>query len=217
MPTLRRAALFAASGAAAAALVAGCGSSGSSHSSGAATTTPAAPTAPSTVPATPATPSTPAAPAGQTVLRTATSGTLGTIVTDGSGFTLYRFDQDTAQPSMSNCNGACATLWPPEKAAGTPQLKGIDAKLVGTVTRSDGSKQVTLNGWPLYRYSPDTKPGDTKGQGFGGIWFAATPTGGKAGAVTQPPATTPGTTTPKPTSPSPTMNPGSGGGGGYGY
>ncbi|GAA2157130.1 hypothetical protein GCM10009760_58950 [Kitasatospora kazusensis] len=201
MPVLRRAALLAASGAAAAALVAGCGSSGSSHSS--ATASPASPAAPSA----PATPGSPAPPVSGTVLQTSTSGTLGTIVTDGNGFTLYRFDHDTAQPSMSNCNGACATLWPPVTASGTPQLKGIDSKLVGTVTRADGSKQITLNGWPLYRYSPDTKPGDTKGQGFGGIWFAATPTGAKAAA--QSPATSP--------SPAPSQSPSSGGGGGYGY
>ncbi len=200
MSTLRSAALLAASGAAVAALVAGCGSSGSG-SSGASHATGS-----TTAPAAPATPSTPAAPAGQTVLKTATAGTLGTIVTDGNGFTLYRFDHDTAQPSMSNCNDACSALWPPVVASGTPQLKGIDSKLVGTVTRADGSKQITLNGWPLYRYSPDSKPGDTKGEGFAGIWFASTPTGGKATAQA------PTTTTP-PSSPSPS----GGGGGGNGY
>lgn len=197
MPTLRRAALFAASGAAALALVTACGSSGSSSGAGSATPAPPASSASSA----PANPSSPAAPAGQTVLQTAGSATLGTIVTDGSGYTLYRFDKDTAKPSMSNCNGACATLWPPVAAVDNAQVKGVDKALVGTVTRADGSKQLTLNGWPLYRYSPDTKPGDTKGQGVGGTWYASTPQGKKAAVQT-------------PASPSPTP---SSGGGGYGY
>ncbi|MER8184812.1 hypothetical protein [Kitasatospora sp. NPDC094015] len=123
---------------------------------------------------------------GKAALQTASSATLGTIVTDGNGYTLYRFDKDTAKPPMSNCNGGCATTWPPAPATDNPQLKGVDSKLVGTVTRADGSKQLTLNGWPLYRYAPDTKPGDTKGQGVGGTWFAAAPTGAKAGASAAP-------------------------------
>ncbi|MDH6109743.1 putative lipoprotein with Yx(FWY)xxD motif [Kitasatospora sp. MAP12-15] len=117
------------------------------------------------------------------------NATLGQIVTDGSGHTLYRFDQDTANPSMSNCTGSCATLWPAATApSGAVTATGISANLIGTVTRADGTKQLTLNGWPLYRYSHDTAPGDTNGQGVGGIWFAATPTGGKAMAQSTPSA-----------------------------
>jgi predicted lipoprotein with Yx(FWY)xxD motif len=182
MPLSRRAALIAASGAAVAALVAGCGSSGSSGSGSAASTAPAAPSSGAGT----ATGSGTGQSAGAVVLQTASSA-FGTIVTDGNGFTLYRFDHDTASPSASNCNGSCATLWPPVvSTGGTPQLKGVDAKLVSTVTRADGTKQVTLNGWPLYRYSPDAKPGDTKGQGFGGIWFVTAPNGSKITASTSP-------------------------------
>ncbi|MFJ9611421.1 hypothetical protein ACIRS1_34290 [Kitasatospora sp. NPDC101176] len=192
----RRAAVLAASGIAAAALVAGCGSSGSSA--------PAAPASPS-APATPA-PSTPGT-AANTSLQTATDPKLGTIVTDGAGFTLYRFDHDQSSPSKATCNGDCASLWPPEQDNGNVMLKGIDAKLVGSVTRDDGTKQVTLNGWPAYRYSPDSKPGDTKGQGVGGAWFALTPSGGKAGTTgsSTPMPSTPAS--PKPSAPS----------SGYGY
>ncbi|MFJ6384308.1 hypothetical protein ACIQI7_30420 [Kitasatospora sp. NPDC092039] len=166
----RRTAVLAASGIAAAALIAGCGSSGGSSG-------------PS---------SRPSAPAGVT-LQTAQDPKLGTIVTDGAGFTLYRFDQDRNSPPESSCNGSCAVVWPPEHADGDVTVKGIDSKLVGTVTRADGTEQVTLDGWPAYRYSPDTKPGDTKGQGVGGTWFALTPGGDRAG--------TPGGSTPSPAGP----------------
>ena len=62
---------------------------------------------------------------------------------------------------------------------GTPQLVGIPAKLVGTIERDDGAKQVTLNGWPLYRYIGDPKPGAWKGQLVNGTWFVTAPTGKK--------------------------------------
>ncbi|MFD8479934.1 hypothetical protein [Kitasatospora sp. NPDC059673] len=160
-PSARRVTMLAAGALAAAALIAGCGSSGGGSSSS--TTMHSGSQA-------------------QTTLMTEHNGTLGTLVTDGQGFTLYRFDQDTNNPSASHCTGDCATLWPPEltTGSGAPALKGIDAKLVSTVTRPDGTHQVTLNGWPLYRYTPDTKPGQTNGQGVGGTWWATTPTGDKA-------------------------------------
>src|SRR5690349_8831452 len=67
-------------------------------------------------------------------LATADVGDVGTVVVDGAGRTLYVFDKDTADPPKSNCDGGCAELWPPAKAgSGTPELKGIDASLVGTV------------------------------------------------------------------------------------
>ncbi|MEV0532092.1 hypothetical protein [Kitasatospora sp. NPDC050463] len=176
-----RIAVVAASGIAVAALVAGCGSSGSG---GSGSSTPAGSGATSTAPATPSSPSTP----DTATLKTATDPKLGTIVTDSAGFTLYRFDADTAQPPMSNCNGNCASIWPPVPADGSVTVKGIDSKLVGTVTRADGSKQITLNGWPAYRYTPDKQPGDTKGQGVDGTWFVLTPAGGKAGAASSTPS-----------------------------
>jgi predicted lipoprotein with Yx(FWY)xxD motif len=121
-----------------------------------------------------------ATPASSAALSTATAGNFGTIVVDGTGRTLYVYDVDTANPSKSNCNGACATAWPPLLAGtGTPKLTGVDASLVGTVTRADGTKQVTLAGWPLYYYANDAKAGDTTGQAVGGTWWVVAPNGKK--------------------------------------
>jgi predicted lipoprotein with Yx(FWY)xxD motif len=135
-------------------------------------------------------------------LSVQTDPALGKIVIDGKGWTVYRFDKDTVKPPASNCDGDCATTWPPVPASDSVQLKGVSKALVGKVTRKDGTEQMTLGGWPLYRYSKDTAPGDTNGQGVGGTWFVAAPTGGKAGATataTEAPATDPPVTeTPAP-------------------
>jgi predicted lipoprotein with Yx(FWY)xxD motif len=120
--------------------------------------------------------STPSASAPATTgvanMSTATVGNFGKIVVDGTGRTLYVYDLDTAKPSKSNCNGSCATAWPPLLAGtGTPHVSGVSASLVGTVTRSDGTKQVTLAGSPLYYFANDAKAGDASGQAVGGIWW----------------------------------------------
>jgi predicted lipoprotein with Yx(FWY)xxD motif len=107
-----------------------------------------------------------------TKLATSDVGNFGKIVVDGTGRTLYVFDKDTADPSKSNCDGDCAAKWPPVVAgSGTPQLDGVDASLVGTVTRTDGTKQVTLAGLPLYQFASDSKAGEAKGQAVGGVWW----------------------------------------------
>jgi predicted lipoprotein with Yx(FWY)xxD motif len=112
-------------------------------------------------------------------------GNLGKVVTDSNGMTLYRFDKDTAEPPASNCDGPCADQWPPLTTTATSaRLAGIDKSLIGTIARKDGSVQITLAGWPLYRYAKDTAPGDAKGQGVGNTWYAATPAGKKATAST---------------------------------
>lgn len=104
---------------------------------------------------------------------------MGRVVTDGAGFVLYRFDKDSNNPPTSNCVGECARIWPPALTDGKPVLTGIDPDKVGTLTRQDGTKQLTLDGWPLYRYIGDTKPGQWKGQGVGGTWFVIAPDGKK--------------------------------------
>ncbi|WIM95256.1 hypothetical protein ACTOB_007340 [Actinoplanes oblitus] len=105
---------------------------------------------------------------------------MGKVVEDQNGFVLYRFDNDGDDPAKSNCNGDCAKVWPPALTNdGKPTLKGVNQKLVGTVTRADGTKQLTLKGWPLYRYVGDKKPGQWKGQNVNGKWFVITPTGTK--------------------------------------
>ncbi len=107
---------------------------------------------------------------------------LGAVVTDAAGFTLYRFDKDTAEPSASNCAGDCAKAWPPVPAAGT-QPGSVEAGRVASVQRADGTRQLTIAGWPVYRFAKDTAPGQTNGQGVGGTWFAVTPDGKKAGTA----------------------------------
>ncbi|HEX4721497.1 MAG TPA: hypothetical protein VH333_03205 [Pseudonocardiaceae bacterium] len=119
------------------------------------------------------------AKASNAALSTAQSASLGTIVTDSKGMTVYLYTKDTAHPSVSNCSGQCAQTWPPVPS-NSAAVQGIDKSLVGSITRADGTKQMTLAGWPLYEYASDTGPGDTKGQNVGGVWFAVTPSGGKA-------------------------------------
>ncbi|QEV21539.1 SCO0930 family lipoprotein [Streptomyces alboniger] len=108
---------------------------------------------------------------------------LGKVVTDSEGFTLYRFDKDTAQPPKSNCDAACLKAWPAVAADGAKAAPGVDASLLGEVTTTDGTKQLTIDGWPMYRFAKDAKPGDAKGQGVGGTWYAAAPDGKKASAA----------------------------------
>ncbi|MFD9124880.1 hypothetical protein [Kitasatospora sp. NPDC059571] len=123
-----------------------------------------------------------APPAGNSPAKlvAVTSPQLGPIVTDAAGHTLYRFDKDTSKPSASNCTDACAVKWPPVIAQDKPELSGVGSALVGTVARPDGTMQVTLNGWPLYRFAGDSAAGQVNGQGVGGTWFASTPEGKKA-------------------------------------
>ncbi|WP_285701458.1 SCO0930 family lipoprotein [Actinomadura sp. NBRC 104412] len=135
-------------------------------------------TNPSAAPSQPPLPSPAAVP---TALEVASVGGLGRVVTDRKGRTLYRFDKDTARPPASTCVDACAKAWPPVPAGdGAVQVKGVDEDLVGKVRRPDGQWQVTLAGWPLYTYAKDRRPGDAKGQGVGGAWYAARPDGKKA-------------------------------------
>lgn len=116
--------------------------------------------------------------------------TVGTVVTS-EGYTLYRFSKDTAKPSTSACVGTCATAWPPVPGDGVPAVDGLSADLVGTVGRADGTQQLTLGGWPLYRFAKDTAPGDVKGQGVGGTWQAIGPNGEPAGGSAPAPAPAP--------------------------
>ncbi|KUM79195.1 hypothetical protein J7F01_27085 [Streptomyces sp. ISL-22] len=120
-----------------------------------------------------------AATAGE--LSVATSQELGKVLTDSAGLTLYRFDKDTADPAKSNCDGDCAKKWPPVPADDATAGAGIDKALLGSVTRSDGTKQLTVDGWPAYRFAKDLNAGDVNGQGVGGTWYALAPDGKKAG------------------------------------
>ncbi|MFI1649670.1 SCO0930 family lipoprotein [Streptomyces avidinii] len=119
-----------------------------------------------------------AKPAGQ--LTAAPNDQLGQVLTDSAGLTLYRFDKDTAKPPKSNCDGDCAKTWPVVAAGDVTAAAGMDPALLGEVVRTDGSKQLTVAGWPAYRYNKDAKAGDVNGQGVGGVWFAFGPDGKKA-------------------------------------
>jgi predicted lipoprotein with Yx(FWY)xxD motif len=106
---------------------------------------------------------------------------LGKILVDAKGRTLYLFEAD--KPNMSNCSGACLSLWPAFTSQGKPQAHGgtLAAK-IGTISTSNGQQQVTYNGHPLYYYAADQKPGDTTGQGlnqFGAAWYVLATTGNK--------------------------------------
>ncbi|MFI9050664.1 hypothetical protein [Streptomyces sp. NPDC053427] len=116
-------------------------------------------------------------------LSASAAGDLDPVVVNGAGFTLYRFDKDSANPSTSRCNGACASTWPPVVVApgGKIFIDGVKKSAVGVIKRDDGALQVTIGGWPVYRFSKDLRPGDTNGQGVQGTWFGVTPDGQKAG------------------------------------
>jgi len=116
-------------------------------------------------------------------LTASSAGDLDPVVVNGAGLTLYRFDKDTASPSKATCNDDCAVTWPPVtvRKGGKIFIAGLKKKDIGVVKRDDGTLQVTVKGWPAYRFAKDTRPGDTKGQGVGGTWFGLRPDGGKAG------------------------------------
>ena len=140
--------------AAAAAILAACGSSGGSSGSSSGSSSPVA------------------ASAGS--LKTAKIGG-ATVLTNGQGFTLYSFGPDT--PTKSNCNGGCAKFWPPVKGPAT--ASGVNGTF-GTIKRSNGAKQATFDGHPLYTYVGDTSPGQAKGNGLnlsGGVWHEVTTSG----------------------------------------
>jgi predicted lipoprotein with Yx(FWY)xxD motif len=107
------------------------------------------------------------------------STSLGKILVDAKGRTLYLFEAD--RPNMSNCSGACLSLWPALTAQGKPKADaGVSAAKIGTIAMNGGKQQVTYNGHPLYYYAADQKPGDTAGEGlnqFGALWDVVAPTG----------------------------------------
>lgn len=109
------------------------------------------------------------------------NSSLGTILVDSHGRTLYLFAKD--KNGKSACSGACAAYWPPLMASGKPRaLAGVKASLLGTTRRSNGRLQVTYRHHPLYRYAGDTSKGQLNGQGlndFGGYWWVLSPAGTK--------------------------------------
>jgi predicted lipoprotein with Yx(FWY)xxD motif len=125
--------------------------------------------------------------------RAATLGvaneSLGTILVNSRGRTLYLFQKDSG--NTSRCTGACAASWPPLRASGAPTIgSGANASLLGSTMRADGSRQLTYNNHPLYSFVKDAKAGDTNGEAataFGGAWYAISPAGSQV--VGQPAST----------------------------
>lgn len=157
--------------------IAGCGSSKSSSS---------AASAPASTPASSggaygqSTGSSASGSTAAALITTKHASKLGTILASGSKrLTVYLFEADKS--GSSSCMGACASVWPP--VTGSPKaIGGAMSADLGTVTRSDGTKQVTYKGHPLYLYVKDKDDGDAYGEGiksFGAAWYALAPSGKK--------------------------------------
>jgi predicted lipoprotein with Yx(FWY)xxD motif len=147
-------------------LAAGCGSSSSGSGSGGGGPYGGGGSTPTTTPSGVATVS-------------ATQTSLGTILVDGDGRTLYLFEKD--KPDQSACAGACAAAWPVDQTSGTPKAgSGVTASMLGTIKRSDNTTQVTYNHHPLYYYQGDSGAGQQNGQdvdAFGAKWYVVNPGG----------------------------------------
>jgi predicted lipoprotein with Yx(FWY)xxD motif len=135
---------------------------------------------PAATPEPPATPTPSPTPEPEAVdlaeISVANNPEFGDILVGAGGMTLYVFTVDG--PNQSNCDEDCLVLWPPLLTEGEPQLgAGVDPGLVGTAEMDDGSLIVTFNEMPLYYWINDNQPGDTTGQGIGGVWFVISPEG----------------------------------------
>ena len=115
------------------------------------------------------------------VVNMTDDATLGAYLTGEDGLTLYIFTNDS--PDTSTCSDACADAWPPFTVgdSGVEAGPGVTGTL-GTITRADGSTQVTYNQQPLHYYSGDAAAGDTNGQNMNNVWFVALVSGGSASA-----------------------------------
>jgi predicted lipoprotein with Yx(FWY)xxD motif len=169
------------------ALLAGCGSSSKTTSSttSAAGATGATGTSASSASKSPYSGGTPAAAAASgagTVLVTTKHSKLGTVLAAGpKKLSVYLFEADTG--GKSACSAGCARVWPPVTTNGTAQTGGgALGSDVGTIVRSDGTRQVTYKGHPLYFFAKDKDDGDSYGQGikaFGSSWYVLAPSGNK--------------------------------------
>lgn len=102
-----------------------------------------------------------------------TDATLGNILVDANGNSLYFFSKDTKV--TSNCNDGCLDNWPAFYVENIEVGSGLDANDFSTITRTDGAKQTTYKNWPLYSFANDNASGDTNGDGVAGVWFIAKP------------------------------------------
>lgn len=125
-----------------------------------------------------------ASAAGGTVVGTHSTNR-GKVLANSRGFSLYMFVKDrrggAGRSAKSNCYGQCAAVWPPLLTSGRPvAIKGVNSRLLGTTRRSNGKLEVTYNGYPLYTYAADSRPGNANGEGFvqfGAAWYLLRTTG----------------------------------------
>lgn len=174
-------------GLASAFLLGACGSS--TDTGAAASTAPAAPASSAPAPSASAASDAGGSGTGQSattasVTARAVNG-MGIVVTDDKGLVLYRYDKDEPNPSKWTCSGACTKTWIPVIVPESVQASGVEQSLLGTVHRN-GKTQLTLAGWPLYRYVGDTAAGQANGQGKDQEWYAVTPAGQKSTATAAP-------------------------------
>ena len=177
---MRHAFALGATASAVAAIFAGCGGSGSSSTKATASATSSSPA--QTSPAYATATSTSASTSASTVLISTKHDKLGTILAAGpKQLTVYMFEADKG--AQSSCTGACTHVWPPVTTTGAAKSGGSAvAADLGTITRSDGAKQVTYKGHPLYMFARDGDKGDAYGQGvngFGASWYVLSPSGSK--------------------------------------
>jgi predicted lipoprotein with Yx(FWY)xxD motif len=165
-------------------VLAGCGGSSGTQ---APATTQAPPASESGMATESASPPMPASPpmseGGQTGAEMGAASTLATaqtslgkIVVDGKGMTVYYFTKDVPNSGKSACTGDCLAAWPPVLAETTPKLDGVTAK-VGLIETPDGKHQVTLNGMPIHYWAQDKAAGDTTGQDVNDVWYVVAPNG----------------------------------------
>ena len=112
------------------------------------------------------------APAAMTAEIALAESSLGQIIVDGAGKTLYMFQPDEA--GTPTCYDDCATAWPPllaDDAASVTAGTGLDAAKITVVDRTDGGKQVKYGNWPLYYFANDAAAGDVNGQGLNDVWY----------------------------------------------
>lgn len=122
-------------------------------------------------------------PADQARVETREQSPYGRYLTDADGMSLYLFANDQPGADSSTCDQTCAIAWPPYATQAAPQAgEHVDADLLGTIKREDGSRQVTYDGWPLYYFSGDKAAGDALGQDvihLGAAWYLLSPDGAR--------------------------------------
>ena len=116
-------------------------------------------------------------PAASAAALATASTSLGTVVVDGKGRTVYQFDKDTVGAATSACTGVCVGLWPELTTSSThPTVAGVTGT-VGTAPTTGGARQLTLDGHRLYTFSGDTGAGQVNGEAFMNQWWVLAPTG----------------------------------------